>query len=255
VVIAHVSDLHVGAHLPAAVDSLVADVAAVRPRLTVVTGDSTMRARTAQFEQARDVLGRLPAPRLVVIGNHDVPLVSVARLVAPYARYRAWLEPDLDPRVEVAGLRALGLQSMPRWRWKSGRVSRRQADCVVTVLGGAPPHTARLLALHHPPFMRGPAAIVGRTTLESALVRARVDLVLSGHTHIPVAREVELADGGTVHRLVEVVAGTATSGRTRGTPRSWTVIRVEPGAIAVEERFEIDGSWCQGHAVRFPRRS
>ncbi len=113
----------------------------------------------------------------------------------------------------------LGLQTTPRWRWKAGRVSRRQVECVVDVLGRAPPAVARLLALHHPPLVRGPAGIVGRAALVRALVVAQVDLVLCGHTHLPGSRSVELAADGCTHRLIEVVAGTATSRRTRGTAR------------------------------------
>jgi 3',5'-cyclic AMP phosphodiesterase CpdA len=255
VVVAHLSDLHMGAQVPAAVNSLAADVAAARPDLTVVTGDCTMRARTGQFQEARAFLDRLPQPLLVVLGNHDVPLAPYGRLVHPYARYRAGIQPDLDPWIDVAGMRALGLRSMPRWRWKGGRVSRRQTDLVVEVLGGAPPAAVRLLALHHPPLAEGTARIVGRAGLARAMARARVDLVLAGHTHVPAARCVEVADGARVHRVVEVVAGTATSRRTRGTGRSWTVVRIDVDAIAVEERFELDGTWRAGRTVRFPRPS
>jgi 3',5'-cyclic AMP phosphodiesterase CpdA len=255
-VVAHISDLHIGAEEPAAAASLVNDVHGVDPDLTVITGDCTMRARTGQFRRARALLDELPSPRLVVLGNHDVPLLTPVRLTAPYDRYRTWIDPELDPCVEVAGLRALGLQSMPRWRWKSGRVSRRQATAVIDVLGGAPPAVVRLLALHHPPFTRGPARIVGRGTLLGALAAARVDLVLSGHTHLPLSRCVQVVTAGAApHRLVEVVAGTATSVRTRGVPRSWTVIRVSPSAVDVEERYEIAGRWSRGRTARYTRGS
>src|SRR5688572_18053902 len=52
VVLAHVSDLHLGAHSAAAAGGLVADVVAAGPTVTVVTGDLTMRARPEQFRQA-----------------------------------------------------------------------------------------------------------------------------------------------------------------------------------------------------------
>jgi 3',5'-cyclic AMP phosphodiesterase CpdA len=248
-VVAHLSDLHIGAHDPAAIDTLVADVAAAAPDLTVVTGDWTMRARTDQFRQARHVLDRLPAPRLVVLGNHDVPLDSLDRLLDPYTRYRTWITADLDPWRDIAGLRALGLQSMPRWRWKAGRVSRRQADLVVEVLGGAPPGAVRLLALHHPPQADGPQRIVGREALERALIDARVDLVLAGHTHVPGSRRVERDGGG----WVEVVAGTATSSRTRGAARSWTLLRIDSSTITVEQRYDDGGSWSAGAVVSYAR--
>ncbi|MEV6596267.1 metallophosphoesterase [Actinoplanes sp. NPDC051346] len=251
-VIAHLSDLHLGAHDPDAVESVIADVAAVRPTLTVVTGDCTMRARVHQFRQARDLLDRLPAPLLVVLGNHDVPLVSGARFVAPYRRYRRLVHRDLDPVLRLPGLTALGLHSAPRWRWKSGRVTRRQGDAVVTVLGAAPAGSVRLLALHHPPRAPGLARVAGRDRLLRALAAGRVDLLLAGHTHVPASGLVRVA--GTAHRLVEVVAGTATSGRTRGVGRSWTVIRVDERAIVVEERHQAGSGWAPGRTRCFPRR-
>jgi 3',5'-cyclic AMP phosphodiesterase CpdA len=250
-VIAHLSDLHLGAHDPAAVASVAADVAAVRPALTVVTGDLTMRARTGQFRLARALLDRLPAPLLVVPGNHDVPLVSVDRLVTPYRRYRRLVHPELDPVLRLPGLTVIGLHTSPPWRWKSGRVSRRQSEAVVAVLGSAPAGTVRVLALHHPPRAGGLARMVGRARLMRAVAAARVDLILAGHTHVPRADPVRL--DGTAHEPVEVVAGTAVSRRTRGTGRSWTAIRVDHTAVVVEERLQTTAGWRTGTVQRFPR--
>lgn len=256
--IAHVSDLHLGSHDPGAVASLAADVAATGPMLTVITGDSTMRARSAQFRLASDLVARLPGPRLIVLGNHDIPLRPVSRLVRPYARYEAQLCADLDPVLRVGGVTALGLNSMPRWRWKSGGVTRRQMAAVVQTLGAGAPDTVRLLALHHPPFVGGPARLVGRAGLVRALVEARVDLVLAGHTHLPEARHVELTAGGRTHRLVEVVAGTATSRRVRGVVgRSWSLIRVDADTVVVQERYQgepADGGWRAGRTTCLNRR-
>ncbi|BFU43228.1 metallophosphoesterase family protein [Krasilnikovia sp. MM14-A1004] len=251
VVIAHLSDLHLGAHDPVAARTLAADVAAVHPTVTVVTGDCTMRARTGQFRQARELLDGLPVPLLVVTGNHDVPLDSPARLVSPYSRFRHWLEDDLDPVLRLDGVTVMGLESTPRWRWKSGRVSRRQADAVRTVLGAASPGAVRVLALHHPPRATGLARVVGRDRLLRALAAARVDLVLAGHTHLPAASSVEL--DGSAHRVVEVVAGTATSVRTRGVGRSWSVIRVDTDEIVVEERHQAGDGWHTLGTMRYPR--
>jgi 3',5'-cyclic AMP phosphodiesterase CpdA len=245
-VIAHVSDLHIGAHDPAATASLAADVAAARPVLTVVTGDCTMRARRREFRQAAALLARLPEPRLVVPGNHDVPLGPVARLLRPYDRYRAYLCADLDPVVGSPGVTAFGLNSMPRWRWKSGAVTSRQVAAVVDRLGAATAGSVRVLALHHPPLVGGLARIVGRSRLIEALVQARVDLVLAGHTHVPAVRDVELVASGRTHRLVEVVAGTATSRRTRGAARSWTLISIDDRAIGVQVRYQDGCGWRTG---------
>jgi 3',5'-cyclic AMP phosphodiesterase CpdA len=99
IVIAHLSDLHLGAHVPAAADSLVEDVTSAAPSITVVTGDLTMRARRSQFRDAVRLLDQLPLPRLVVPGNHDIPLDPLTRIWSPYSRYQAHVDRVLDPRL------------------------------------------------------------------------------------------------------------------------------------------------------------
>ena len=94
----HLSDLHFGRVDAELLDPLVAAVAAATPALVVVSGDLTQRAREREFEEARDFLDRLPAPRLVVPGNHDVPLYRVwERFLSPLGKYRRIIEPDLEP--------------------------------------------------------------------------------------------------------------------------------------------------------------
>ena len=239
-IIAHVSDLHLGAHRQEAVDTIAGDVAAFRPVLTVVTGDTTMRAREREFRQVRELLDRLPGPLLTVTGNHDVPLFSPRRAFAPYARDQRWVDEDLDPVRRVPGLTALGLQSMPPWRWKDGRVSPQQAAKVVRVLGEAPAGDETLLALHHPPLA---SPLLGRRRLLSAVRAARVDLVLAGHTHVPDVR----VNGRP--RPVFVVAGTATSRRVRGVGCSWSLITVDRGGVVVRERVLAGDGWSTARVV------
>ncbi|MFL6114650.1 MAG: metallophosphoesterase family protein [Catenulispora sp.] len=246
-VIAHLSDLHLGAHVPAAVDALADDVAAFHPDLVVVTGDNTMRARPHEFRRAVDLLDKLPTPRLVVPGNHDVPLISPLRVAAPYRRFRRWIGPD-NSVVRIPGVTALGIDSMPWWRWKSGRVTHRQAAMIRQVLGSASAADVRLVAMHHPPFAGGLERLAGRGRFARATVLAEVDLVLAGHTHVPAVRP--------YGDMLVIVAGTATSHRVRGIPRSWTVLRVFPDAIEVHERCESDpGTWYTGPVTRHPRRT
>jgi 3',5'-cyclic AMP phosphodiesterase CpdA len=239
VVIAHLSDLHLGADDPVAVDGLARDVAATRPLLTVVSGDLTMRARTGQFRRAAALLDSLPDPVLVVAGNHDLPLVSPLRLLHPYGRYRRWIDADPSPVLRVPGITAVGLQSMPRWRWKNGRVSPGQAHAVIRILATAPTGDVRLLALHHPP-----SQLLGRSRLLRAVDAACADLVLSGHTHVPSVRPLS--------RAVLVVAGTATSRRTRGAAVSWSSIIVGGDGIVVRERYLANGGWRTGRTVHCP---
>lgn len=263
VVLAHLSDLHFGRHDPAATESVVDDLAAARPNVCVVTGDLTQRARDHEFSAAVAFLERLPGPRLVVLGNHDVPLDSPQRITGPYRRYRDHLGLDLDPVVDADGVRVLGLQSMPRWRWKSGRVSRRQTERVGSDLAEQVVDTAdrpdrnvvRVLALHHPVSSSGAATLAGRGRLLTALGEARVDLVLAGHTHRPSLTWIELPEVPGSWAVLQGVAGTATSTRLRGVPRSWTLYRIDDTTITVEQRCEAAGTWSTTGTWHFRRRA
>jgi len=252
VVVAHLSDLHLGAHSPDAVESLVDDVVAAAPTLTVVTGDLTMRARRREFEAVTRFLHRLPGPQLVVLGNHDVPL-DLRRIRHPYDAYHHFVPGPMAPVVDLPGVRALGLPSMARWRWKSGYVPRWQAPLVEATLGVAPPGVLRLLALHHPPSAHGLARLAGRNRLLDVVAEARVDVVLAGHTHVPSARLLVLGPRGNRREVVEVVAGSATSTRLRGIPRSWSLVRVDASSISVEERHQTGSAWVGARVVHYPR--
>ncbi len=258
--LAHLSDVHIGKDDSGVVGPLVQDVAAHAPDATIVTGDLTMRARTAEFAAARQFLAQLPQPRLVVLGNHDVPLWALHRRFAdPYRKYVEGLRDDakgLDPVLAVQQCRILGLQSMPRWRWKSGRVSRRQAGLVVDTLGPAPAADLRVLALHHPPSLTGLARSAGSAGLNRAMAVAEVDLVLAGHTHVPSVSQREVTDdaSGRSAWVVEVVCGTSASTRTRGVPPSWMLIRTERRSVNVEVRQFSRGRWRAAIESSFDRQ-
>jgi 3',5'-cyclic AMP phosphodiesterase CpdA len=252
VVVAHLSDLHFGAHAPDAVESLVADVVSAAPTLTVVTGDLTMRARRREFEAGTRFLHRLPGPQLVVLGNHDVPL-DLRRVRHPYDAYHHFAPGPMAPVIDLPGIRAVGLPSMARWRWKSGYVPGWQVRFVRATLGVAPPGVVRLLALHHPPSAQGLARIAGRDRLLDVLAEASVDVVLAGHTHVPTARLLVLGPPGNRREVVEVVAGSATSTRLRGIPRSWSLVRVDASSISIEERHQAGSAWVGARVAHYPR--
>lgn len=242
--IAHVSDIHVGAHDDLALEGLADDLHAAGVDATVVTGDLTMRARGHEFVRAREVIERFPKPTMVVIGNHDVPLTNlVRRLGRPYDRFRAELTDELDPLLDLGAVRIQGLGSMPRWRWKSGRVSDRQAGVIRAVFADAPSGTVRVVALHHPPSSSSLEALAGGGEFERALVDAEVDVVMAGHTHVPAVRVLRVGSPPRTRSVIEVVAGTATSHRTRGVARSWSLLEVDASTLTVVEHTARDRSW------------
>jgi 3',5'-cyclic AMP phosphodiesterase CpdA len=242
--IAHVSDIHVGAHDDLALDGLGADLHAAGVAATIVTGDLTMRARTREFARAREVIAGFPQPTMIVIGNHDVPLINpLARMSTPYERFRAHVTDEMDPHLDLSAVRVQGLGSMPRWRWKSGRVSDRQAGIVRAAFADAPPGTARVVALHHPLSSDGLESLAGGSELGRALVDAEVDVVLAGHTHVPAVQVLQVGEVGRTRAVVEVVAGTATSHRTRGVARSWSLLEFSAQALTVTEHHADGDQW------------
>lgn len=249
--IAHVSDIHVGASDERELASLVQDLQEASPAATVVTGDLTMRARTREFAQATEVIRAFPSPTLTVMGNHDIPLLNpLRRASSPYRRFREEVTDDLDPVLDLGSVRIQGLGSMPRWRWKSGRISERQAGLIGRSFTDAPAGTVRIVALHHPPSSGGLESIAGGGDFARALVEAEVDIVLAGHTHVPAESPLVLDTGSRRRTIIEVVAGTA-SRRTRGIGQSWSLLEITADTLTVTRRLAEADRWRAGTSRSF----
>ena len=127
--IAQISDLHFGRHSHGVMEDLLASVNHHHPDLIALSGDFTQRARHAEFAEARRFLDRIPHPKLVVPGNHDVPLYNVfARFLTPFAKYDHYVRPIGHPAGffrddEIA---VLGLNTARRFTRKNGRLSIKQ---------------------------------------------------------------------------------------------------------------------------------
>jgi 3',5'-cyclic AMP phosphodiesterase CpdA len=251
--IAHVSDIHVGAHDELTLDGLAQDLHDADVAATVVTGDLTMRARTHEFIRAKAVIDQFPRPTMVVIGNHDVPLTNpLHRMSSPYGKYRSEVTEHLDPALDLGVVRIQGLGSMPRWRWKSGRISQRQTDDIRATFADTPAGTVRVVAMHHPLSSQDLERLAGGTGFEAALVESEVDIVLAGHTHVPAVQVLHVRAGDRARSIIEVVAGTATSHRTRGIARSWSLLEITRGTLTVTEHYAAEGGWRADPAQVFP---
>ena len=119
--IVHLSDLHFGRTDPELVEPLISAIRRLNPTLLAVSGDLTQRARSHQFREARAFLDALPQPKIVVPGNHDIPLYNLYnRFFQPLDKYRRHITDDLQPTysddemivVGVSTARSLELVSM-----------------------------------------------------------------------------------------------------------------------------------------------
>jgi 3',5'-cyclic AMP phosphodiesterase CpdA len=261
--IAHLSDLHFGATDPAVVEALAADLLADPPDLVIVSGDLTMRARRREFREAHRFLERMPAPVLVVPGNHDVtPFKLVERFLDPFGAWRRELgrEPEWIWHDEELGI--VGLNTARRWGstfdWSQGRVTREGLARLSARLGALPEGLFRIVVAHHP-FLPPPEdprlrLVGGAGRALQAFLGLGVRMVLSGHLHLGYVRDdhpgqVAVAgaeEGGVVAaapRLLVVQASTATSTRLRGEPNAWNRITIAEGMARVEPRIWTGEAW------------
>ena len=167
--IAHLSDLHIGAHLDTGeLADHVARVNALAPDLVCITGDIVDRAETCAV--AFPVLAGLRARHgvLVTLGNHDVGAGAAAVTAALRAHTPFTVLRDARADVVVGGamLPVLGVDDLGR-DWARG-VPEHPAlpPLAATVAAGAP-----FVVLSHRPDCFPQAAALGAS------------LVLSGHTH------------------------------------------------------------------------
>lgn len=233
-VLLHVSDPHFGTEQPPVVAALAALAARLRPDLIVLTGDVTQRARAPQFAAARAFFDALGAPLLAIPGNHDIPLFDVtARLLRPYAGYRAAFGDDLEPVHASPELLVVGVNTTRPRRHKNGEVSAAQVDRVARRLRQAQPGQLRVVAVHQPLAVLydedRPDVLRGCAAAQRAWAEAGADVVVGGHIHRPYVKSV----AGTARPLWAVQAGTAVSWRVRpGIPNSVNVLRWGAGAPA-----------------------
>jgi 3',5'-cyclic AMP phosphodiesterase CpdA len=238
ILVAHVSDLHFGAHTAEVVEALRADLASATPALLVVSGDLTQRARTWQFAAARRFLDAIPCPKVVVPGNHDIPLFDVVRrFVCPLARFRRHIGPDVDPFYATPGLAVLGLNTARSNTWKDGRLSLTQIERIRRTLCPLPPETVKVLVTHHPflppPWDSSPP-LVGRAALAlRAAEDCGVDLLLAGHLHHGYTGDIRRHHVDVRRSILVAQAGTATSHRVRLEPNSYNLVRLEAGRVGV----------------------
>ena len=259
-VIAHLSDLHFGRVDPATLPALHGALVAAQPDVVVVSGDLTQRARRCQFEAARRFLDSLPFPRVVVPGNHDVPLYNViARTAAPFLAYRRAFGDDLEPMFMDPEVAVLGLNSARALTFKNGRVNVEQIERSCARLDGCGLAVTRVVVTHHPfdvPAAGDDGDVIGRAGMAmAAFARSRVDLILSGHLHVGHAGPSAVRYRGTGWASLRVQAGTATSTRRRGEVNAFNLVRVERQQITVESLAwdETSNAFGSAGTARFQR--
>jgi 3',5'-cyclic AMP phosphodiesterase CpdA len=236
----HLSDLHFGRVDPAIITPLLEFIGATKPDLVAISGDLTQRARTAQFEAARKFLEAIPFPKIVVPGNHDVPLHNVfARLFHMLDRFRRFISEDLEPFYLDEEIAVAGVNTTRALTGKNGRINRRQLEKLRQRFARVPHTHVKIIVTHHPfdlpPGVTGDR-VVGRSRFAmKVLAEIRVDMLLAGHFHIGGTRSTTARYQIDNYCALIVASGTTTSTRGRGQPNSLNVIRIDAPRVAISQ--------------------
>jgi 3',5'-cyclic AMP phosphodiesterase CpdA len=244
--ILQISDLHFGPPYVAQVGEALLRIAAdLKPGAVVVCGDLTQRAKREQFLAAREFIDRLPdVPRLVVPGNHDVPLYRVReRWQDPLGLYKRLIAPDLNQVLRLDSAVIIGLDSTaPRRSIANGRIHLWQLDLCSEALADAPPEAARIVVAHHH-FAPAPDYLHDWTMPRAKRAMTRfvelgVEMILGGHLHRAfIGNSLDFFPG--THRERGIIisqSGTATSRRGRGREReknSFNLIEIDSDTLSI----------------------
>jgi 3',5'-cyclic AMP phosphodiesterase CpdA len=235
----HLSDLHFGRVDYTVRDAVIATVASLQPNVVVVSGDLTQRARSHQFQEARQFLDALPQPQIVVPGNHDVPLYNFfARFGRPLDKYRRYITDDLQPFYVDGEVAIVGINTARSLTTKYGRINERQIAGAREKLCAVNNDVTKIVVTHHPfdlPENHDEDDLLGRANLAmAALAECGADLLLAGHLHVGHTGHTAVRYKIAGHSALVVSAGTATSTRHRGEANSFNVIRINHPHIQVE---------------------
>jgi 3',5'-cyclic AMP phosphodiesterase CpdA len=235
--IIHLSDIHFGAEIGAAVEGALAYTRASSPDLIVITGDLTLNGLPREFRAAAAWRRKLPDPTLLTPGNHDTPYWNIPlRALQPFGRYRRYLGSPRISAFDGAGLAVRMINTargaQPRPDWSKGAVSLAAAGGAISALDKQPATVVRIVGCHHPLVEAPGTPVTGGVHRGGAAARlfaeGGIDLVLTGHVHTPFAFPLPFGDGKTY----AVGAGTL-SKRTRGAPPSFNLIETTPSQLIV----------------------
>ncbi len=240
--IIQVSDVHFGCEIPEAVTAVHDLLHDVRPDLTLITGDITQVGARSEFLDAARWIDSLPTPVFVTVGNHDVPYWDVlARVFNPWGAFEDAVghpahDHQFSARVNDTALMVRGITTARGWQarlnWSKGVIDLDQTSRAAEALSRAPVGALRIVAVHHPLIEMEGAPVTGDVKrgrrAAQLFADAGVDLVLSGHVHVPFALPIQLGD----HKSYAVGCGTL-SRRLRGVPPSINRIEWDDRSITV----------------------
>jgi len=229
--IAHISDLHCGSpHFVAnLLERAITEVNELEPDVIVCSGDLTTHGFRQEYAEAAEYLRRLDCETLVVVpGNHDSRNVGYVHFEDLFG--------ERNSVVRVDGVTVVAVDSTEP-DLDHGQIGRGRYPWIEEQFAGEA--ELRVFVLHHhllpvPGTGRERNIVYDAGDAIECLQRSGVNLVLSGHKHVPYAWRLE--------NLFIVNAGTVSSLRLRGNTRPcYNVVEVADGHVDVWRRYPFHG--------------
>ncbi|MGH3082531.1 MAG: metallophosphoesterase family protein [Gaiellaceae bacterium] len=229
--IAHLSDIHCGDpnFVPSLMERAIGEINELEPNLVVCSGDLTAFGFRQEYLQAREYLNMLHCERLVVIpGNHDSRNVGYMHFEELFG--------DRHTALHVDGVSVVAVDSSEP-DLDHGQIGRGRYSWIEEQF--SVPAEFRIFVMHHhllpvPGTGRERNVVYDAGDVIECLQRAGVDLVLSGHKHVPYAWKLE--------EMFVVNTGTVSSLRLRGNTRPcYNVIEVAGNHVDVWRKYPFHG--------------
>ena len=226
--ICQISDIHCGSpyFVPDLLERSILEINDYEPTAVVVSGDLTDAGYRQEFEQAAEYVERFRCENLMVIpGNHDSRNVGYIHFERLFGERYSVIEFDEAIMVGVDS-------SEPDLN--DGRVGREHYGFIQDCFQNAGEKLKIFVVHHHlipiPGTGRERHIIFDAGDILELLSALDVDLVLSGHKHVPYSWRIE--------NMFVVNAGTASTTRLRGNTRPcYNVIEIENDRVRVFRKY------------------
>jgi 3',5'-cyclic-AMP phosphodiesterase len=247
--IVQMSDLHVGEGLfrPELLRAAINETNELAPDLVVVAGDLTMEGYRGEFERCRQFLDGLECRNVVVtMGNHDARNVGYRHFEDFFgARDSITTVPVAEGHARVVAI------DSTKPDVDEGEVGREHYGWLDAALRGWT-DGPRIVVIHHhilavPGTGRDVNNLRDAGDVMAILRELEVDLVLSGHRHVPYV--------WSISGVRVVHSGTVSTLRVRGTmPPSYNVIEIDADEVHIAMRQPGQGVQGEEPLARFARR-
>jgi 3',5'-cyclic AMP phosphodiesterase CpdA len=229
--IAHISDLHCGGphFVPTLLERAISEINDMRPDLVVCSGDLTTFGFKPEYVQAKSYLDKIECESIVIVpGNHDARNVGYVHFEEMFG--------DRSSVLHVGNVSVVAVDSTEP-DLDHGEIGRGRYPWIEEQFSW--PAALRIFVLHHhllpvPGTGRERNVVYDAGDAIECLLRARVDLVLCGHKHVPYAWRLE--------DMFIVNTGTVSSLRLRGNTRPcYNVVQVDGPQVEVWRRYPYHG--------------